>query len=58
MTLSRTADTVPDYKPSFPSGYRPGVGIIGCGGIVKLAHLPAYTAYDVDVVGPNTSHGH
>jgi predicted dehydrogenase len=27
------------------------VGIIGCGGIVKLAHLPAYTAYDVDVVG-------
>ena len=41
----------PAYRPAFPSGYRPGVGIIGCGGIVKLAHLPAYTAYGVDVVG-------
>jgi predicted dehydrogenase len=40
-----------DYRPSFPADYRPGVGIIGCGGIVKLAHLPAYTAYGVDVVG-------
>jgi predicted dehydrogenase len=27
------------------------VGIIGCGGIVKLAHLPAYSAYGVNVVG-------
>ena len=27
------------------------MGIVGCGGIVKLAHLPAYTAYGVDVVG-------
>lgn len=41
----------PAHRPAFPSDYRPGVGIIGCGGIVKLAHLPAYTAYDVDVVG-------
>jgi predicted dehydrogenase len=40
-----------EHTPSFPGGYRPGVGIVGCGGIVKLAHLPAYTAYDVDVVG-------
>lgn len=39
------------YRPSFPAGYRPGVGIVGCGEIVKLAHLPAYTTYDVEVVG-------
>jgi Oxidoreductase family, NAD-binding Rossmann fold len=41
----------PHYRPSFPAGYKPGVGIVGCGGIVKLAHLPAYTAYGVRVVG-------
>ncbi|MBA3433271.1 MAG: Gfo/Idh/MocA family oxidoreductase [Actinobacteria bacterium] len=41
----------PEYRPSFPAAYRPGIGIIGCGGIVKLAHLPAYAAYGVDVVG-------
>lgn len=29
-----------DYKPRFPADYRPGIGIIGCGGIVKGAHLP------------------
>jgi predicted dehydrogenase len=40
-----------EYRPSFPASYRPGIGIIGCGGIVKLAHLPAYTSYGVDVVG-------
>ena len=51
MSAFRGVENVPSYKPSFPAGYRPGVGIIGCGGIVKLAHLPAYTAYDVDVVG-------
>ena len=34
-----------------PPTIGPGIGIIGCGGIVKLAHLPAYTAYGVDVVG-------
>lgn len=41
----------PEYRPLFPSGYRPGIGIVGCGGIVKLAHLPAYEKYGVDVVG-------
>jgi predicted dehydrogenase len=40
-----------DYRPSFPPGDRPGVGIVGCGGIVKLAHLPAYAKYGVDVMG-------
>ena len=45
--------TIPglNYRPVFPPGYRPGVGIVGCGGIVKLAHLPAYTKHGVDVVG-------
>ena len=40
-----------DYKPRFPDDYRPGIGIIGCGGIVKGAHLPAYKKYDLNVVG-------
>ena len=40
-----------DYKPRFPEGYRPGIGIIGCGGIVKLAHLRAYNKYGLNVVG-------
>ena len=45
--------TAPDvaYRPSFPAGYRPGIGIVGCGHIVKLAHLPAYAKYGLDVVG-------
>ena len=51
MSAALDAASVPPYRPSFPSGYRPGIGIIGCGEIVKLAHLPAYTEYDVDVVG-------
>jgi len=41
----------PSFAPAFPVGYRPGIGIVGCGGIVKLAHLPAYSAYELDVVG-------
>ncbi|MBA2296899.1 MAG: Gfo/Idh/MocA family oxidoreductase [Actinobacteria bacterium] len=39
------------FSPAFPADYRPGVGIIGCGSIVKEAHLPAYAAYGVNVVG-------
>jgi hypothetical protein len=31
-----------EYRPSFPDGYRPGIAIVGCGQIVKKAHLPAY----------------
>lgn len=30
-----------NYKPRDPKGYRPGIGIIGCGGIIE-AHLAAY----------------
>jgi predicted dehydrogenase len=40
-----------DYRPAFPAGYAPGIGIVGCGGIAKDCHLPAYAAYGVDVVG-------
>ena len=40
-----------DYRPSFPPEYSPGIGLIGCGHIVKTAHLPAYANYGLDVVG-------
>lgn len=40
-----------DYRPSFPEDYRPGIGIVGCGGIVKTAHLPGYKRYGQRVVG-------
>jgi predicted dehydrogenase len=51
-----------DYRPAFPAGYAPGVGIVGCGGIAKDWHLPAYGKYGVDVVGvfdvdPNATSG-
>jgi predicted dehydrogenase len=52
MTVYGTESASPlAYRPRFPEGYSPGVGIIGCGGIVKLAHLPAYTKYGVKVAG-------
>ena len=40
-----------NYKPRLPEGYRPGIGVIGCGGIVKNAHLPAYRKAGLTVVG-------
>src|SRR5689334_9623648 len=40
-----------DYRPHFPAGYRPKIGIVGCGGIVKSAHLKAYNKYGVEVAG-------
>ena len=40
-----------DYKPSFPESYRPGIGIVGCGGIVRSSHLPSYARYGQRVVG-------
>jgi predicted dehydrogenase len=48
MPASRLPETL-DYKPQFPANYTPKVGIIGAGGIVKLAHLPAYQKYGVEV---------
>jgi predicted dehydrogenase len=51
-----------DYRPSFPPGYRPGLGLVGCGDIARSWHLPAYAEYGVDVVGvydpaPEATHG-
>jgi predicted dehydrogenase len=40
-----------DYKPSFPEEYRPGIGIVGCGGIVRASHLPSYARCGQRVVG-------
>jgi predicted dehydrogenase len=51
VTSSSAAPATLEYRPSFPSGYRPGVAIIGCGAIAKSHHLPAYARYGVDVVG-------
>jgi hypothetical protein len=45
------AETTPAYRPAFPPGRAQGVGIVGCGGIAKTWHLPAYGAYGVNVVG-------
>jgi len=44
-------ETELDYRPSFPEGYRPGIGIVGCGEIVRTAHLPGYERYGQRVVG-------
>jgi predicted dehydrogenase len=40
-----------DYKPTFPNGSTMGIGIVGCGDIVKVAHLKAYAKYGLNVVG-------
>ena len=40
-----------DYRPSFPPGYRPGLGLVGCGDIARSWHLPTYAEYGVHVVG-------
>jgi predicted dehydrogenase len=40
-----------DYRPTFPPGYRPGLGLVGCGDIARSWHLPAYAEYGVHVVG-------
>jgi predicted dehydrogenase len=50
MTIAPAEDDL-DYRPRFPSAYRPGIGLIGCGGIAKTWHLPAYEKYGVDIAG-------
>lgn len=52
----------PDYRPQFPSGANPAIGILGCGAIAQKAHLPAYQQYGLDVAGvwsrtPSTTDG-
>ena len=39
------------YQPRFPDHYTPGIGIIGCGGIVQNAHLPTYIQYGLNIIG-------
>lgn len=38
------------YKPVLPPRHDYGIGIVGCGGIVNYAHLPAYTAHRLNVL--------
>ena len=38
-----------NYKPRDPKGYRPGIGIIGCGNIVE-SHLAAYKKANYKIV--------
>src|SRR5215470_10232639 len=47
------ADVFPhlDYKPKLPKKLDRGIGIVGAGGIVNYAHLPAYKKAGFKVVG-------
>jgi predicted dehydrogenase len=38
-----------DYKPRLPARSDYGIGLIGCGGIVDYAHLPAYRAHGLNI---------
>ena len=40
-----------DYKPILPQSMGHGIGIVGAGGIVNYAHLPAYKQAGFKVVG-------
>ena len=40
-----------DYKPTLPADRTLGIGIVGCGVVVKTAHLKAYAKYGLNVVG-------
>jgi predicted dehydrogenase len=42
-----------DYQPQSPAKKDYGIGIIGCGGIVNGAHLPAYRNFGYRVVACN-----
>ena len=46
-------DTFPhlEYKPKLPRRLDHGIGIVGAGGIVNYAHLPAYKKAGFRVVG-------
>lgn len=46
MPATQTARQV---RPRFPDR-RLGIGLIGCGSIAQSAHLPAYSAHDLDVI--------
>jgi predicted dehydrogenase len=38
-----------DFRPHIPVDYRPGIAIVGIGGIVKSSHLPAYQKYRIPI---------
>src|SRR5713226_5618179 len=40
-----------DYRPKLPQRMDHGIGIVGAGGIVNYAHLPAYKKAGFKVVG-------
>src|SRR5438105_4783805 len=40
-----------DYQPSAPDQKDFGIGVVGCGGIVRGAHLPAYRQFGYRVAG-------
>ncbi|MDQ3671041.1 MAG: Gfo/Idh/MocA family oxidoreductase [Actinomycetota bacterium] len=44
-------ETELEYRPSFPESYCPGIGIVGCGDVVRTAHLPGYQRWGQRVVG-------
>ena len=41
----------PTYIPTLPPIYDYGIAIVGCGGIVNYAHLPAYRTHHLTIVG-------
>jgi predicted dehydrogenase len=40
-----------DYQPAAPERKDFGIGVVGCGGIMRGAHLPAYKQFGYRVVG-------
>jgi predicted dehydrogenase len=40
-----------DYQPTAPERHDYGIGLVGCGGIARGAHLPAYRQFGYRVVG-------
>ena len=40
-----------DYQPTPPDKRDYGIGVVGCGGIVRHAHLPAYRQFGYRVTG-------
>lgn len=41
----------PEYKVTLPPKHDYGIAIVGCGGIVNYAHLPAYRQHGLHIVG-------
>ncbi len=41
----------PTYIPTLPPIHDYGIAIVGCGGIVNYAHLPAYRTHNLTIVG-------